>query len=248
LNPHRPALCRSGPSVSQCRRLALWPRPTGQPPSPSPIRPAARHGRAAPPVSGHCRPGVVRWLIGLPSLLLHVATVPVPTPILSPLLCSVPHARPLPTSIAPAPPAYWGKTPSPPCAAWRSCCRRATPLLPPRRAPFKRALPPSPAGFFPRAPITLPLRPRRRPCRSTTPLLRPPTTVGAALHENIAVSSRLLRPVVAPPPRCVLAGPALPDTSPLPARAAPAEFPAPHRSVGRCQLCRPATVRVAAAQ
>jgi hypothetical protein len=38
-----------GPACSQCRRLALWPWPTGQPPSPSPVRPAAWHGRATPP-------------------------------------------------------------------------------------------------------------------------------------------------------------------------------------------------------
>jgi hypothetical protein len=36
LNSRRPALCCSGPPVSQCRRPALWSWPTGQPPFPLP--------------------------------------------------------------------------------------------------------------------------------------------------------------------------------------------------------------------
>jgi hypothetical protein len=47
----------------------------------------------------------------------------------------------------------------------------------------------------------------------------------AAIHRNIAVPSRPLRPVVAPPPRCVLAGFTLPGTSPSSCMSCPRRIP-----------------------
>jgi hypothetical protein len=177
--------------------------------------------RPLPPVSGRCWSDVVRWLTGPPLSStwpqrrspplssLHSSArrhAPDRCPPLScprrPPIGARPHARPAPRG-----------TPA----------VGHPPLLSPRCAPFKRAPPPSPAGFFSRAPVTLPLRPRRqRPSPLSFALvavplplpLRPPTTAGATLHLNVVVLSRPLRPVVVPPPRCIPAGPALPDTSP----------------------------------
>jgi hypothetical protein len=50
-NPRRRTLCCSGPPVNQCCRPALWLWDTHQPPSLSPVLPAARHGRAMPPMT-----------------------------------------------------------------------------------------------------------------------------------------------------------------------------------------------------